>query len=199
MVASAKHRAVRLDWRAGRRGRNDGSVRDVQVAAEVIPERDAELVAGLHQAEKGVASVTAGVVAYAARDLALAARRLRIGGLMPEGLIEGGPFRPFRRAISSRNAAFSFLRAAFSSNSWRTNTLRSSRLKPSISGGNPVMTGSSIKRFKNPLIYTTARCFADITMSAHNIMILVPKSGCVVVKLSWSQKIGQSFKVYSAI
>jgi hypothetical protein len=25
------------------------------------------------------------------------------------------------------------------------------------------MTGSNIKRFKNPLIYTTARTFADVT------------------------------------
>ena len=47
-------------WRAG----------DVEPAAEVVPERDAELVAGLHQAEEGVAAVAAGLRAGATADFA---------------------------------------------------------------------------------------------------------------------------------
>ena len=43
----------------------------MQAAAEVIPERDAELAAGLHRAGEGIAGVTTGVAPRAARDLAL--------------------------------------------------------------------------------------------------------------------------------
>src|ERR1700731_2951141 len=43
---------------------------DDEPGAEVVPERDAELGAGLGEAEEGIAAVAAGIAARAAADLA---------------------------------------------------------------------------------------------------------------------------------
>ena len=58
-VTGAKGQAA-ARWRM-RSGRGDEGWRvgDVETAAEIVPERDAELVAGFHQAEEGVAAVAA--------------------------------------------------------------------------------------------------------------------------------------------
>ena len=44
---------------------------DAEPDSEIIPERDAKLCAGVHQPEKRVAAITAGIAAGSAADLAL--------------------------------------------------------------------------------------------------------------------------------
>ncbi len=54
-------------WKVG----DVGCAGYVEAVAEIIPERDALLGAGLHEAEEGIAAVAAGLGSGAAGDLAL--------------------------------------------------------------------------------------------------------------------------------
>ena len=81
------------------------------------------------------ATLTRGTILPRRRRLApLAPGFAVVASSMPLGLIRGRPFRPFKRAISSRNSAFCRFSSAFSASSINQSCF-SSGGRPSISGG----------------------------------------------------------------
>ena len=75
-----------------------GMLGNTDAVAEIIPERDAELVAGVHQIEKCVAAITAAVAVGAAADLALddVAANVALGAIGVQGNL-----RPFVSILES--------------------------------------------------------------------------------------------------